>query len=178
MIDGPDSWSSEDDDMAWQALDQNECLRWLALLFGAIFTASVLTNTAVGQTQRVAANVEKSNGKNEAEIARGKYLVEGVAMCGMCHTPRQSSGALDMSRWLEGASVWLRPTPREPNEPQIAPRLAGTPPGSDEELITLLTTGMWRGGHLRAPMPQFRMSREDAESVVAYLRSLGASPDE
>src|SRR5438309_109690 len=40
-----------------------------------------------------------------------------------------------------------------------------------------LTTGVWPDGQrLRPPMPQFRMSREDAESVVAYLRSLTPSP--
>jgi mono/diheme cytochrome c family protein len=44
-------------------------------------------------------------------------------------------------------------------------------------MIRLLTTGVWRDGQrLRPPMPQFRMSREDAESVVAYLRSLTPSP--
>jgi hypothetical protein len=26
------------------------------------------------------------------------------------------------------------------------------------------------------PMPPFRFSREDAEAIVAYLRSLGAAP--
>jgi mono/diheme cytochrome c family protein len=164
--------------MVWQSSNRNERLRWLSASLVVILSASFLTISAVAQTPRTSASGEQSSGKGEAQISRGKYLVEGVAMCGMCHTPRQNTGALDMSRWLEGASVWLRPTPPEQNEPQIAPRLAGTPPGSDEELITLLMTGMWRGGHLRAPMPQFRMSREDAESVVAYLRSLSAAPAE
>jgi mono/diheme cytochrome c family protein len=40
-------------------------------------------------------------------------------------------------------------------------------------MIRLLTTGVWTdGNHLRPPMPQFRMSREDAAAVVAYLRAL------
>jgi hypothetical protein len=43
-------------------------------------------------------------------------------------------------------------------------------------MIKLLTTGIWRDGKpLRAPMPQFRMNRSDAEAVVAYLRSLSSS---
>ena len=38
--------------------------------------------------------------------------------------------------------------------PLKAPRIAGTPPGSDSDLVTLLTTGSWRGGQrLRPPMP-------------------------
>ena len=94
-------------------------------------------------------------------------------MCGMCHTPRTDSGELDTSHSLDGASVWLLPAHPTENWPLKAPRIAGTPPASDEDMIRLLTTGVWTdGSHLRPPMPQFRMSREDAGAVVAYLRSL------
>ncbi|MCF6273884.1 MAG: cytochrome c [Rhodobacteraceae bacterium] len=34
---------------------------------------------------------------------RGQYLVEGLAHCAQCHTPRNALGALDTSRWLAGA---------------------------------------------------------------------------
>jgi mono/diheme cytochrome c family protein len=165
--------------MAFRVSKLNFTFHTFATAFVVVCTF-LLTLGAVSQTPRTAAGASDKSARatNAGEINRGKYLVEGVAMCGMCHTPRESSGNLDMSRWLEGASVWLRPTPSEQNEPQIAPRLAGAPPGSDEEMITLLTTGVWRGSRLRAPMPQFRMSREDAESVVAYLRSLGGGPEE
>ena len=106
-------------------------------------------------------------------VARGKYIVENIAVCTQCHTPHKSSGELDHSRWLEGAALWLQPAAPDPNWPLRAPRLAGSPAGSDADLISLLTTGQWRGGErLRPPMPQFRMSTEDAQAVVAYLRSL------
>jgi mono/diheme cytochrome c family protein len=112
-----------------------------------------------------------------ARVARGKYLVEGVAMCGTCHTPHTSSGNLDRQKWLDGAALWLEPATPTANWPLKAPRLAGTPPASDSELVTLLSTGAWSNGQqLRPPMPQFHMTREDAEAVVAYLRSL--TPDE
>jgi mono/diheme cytochrome c family protein len=114
---------------------------------------------------------------SEALVARGKYLVEDVAMCGMCHTPRDSSGDLDRSRWLEGAPLWIQPSVPASGWPLQAPRIAGMPPGTDAELTTLLTTGIWRNGQpLRPPMPQFRMNREDAISVIAYLRSLSPVP--
>jgi mono/diheme cytochrome c family protein len=110
---------------------------------------------------------------NENRVARGKYIVEGVAMCGMCHTPRTDSGEIDRGHWLDGAAVWLLPAHPSGNWPLKAPRIAGTPPANDEDLIRLLTTGVWSDGtHLRPPMPQFRMSREDADAVVAYLRTL------
>jgi mono/diheme cytochrome c family protein len=110
---------------------------------------------------------------NDNRIARGRYIVEGVAMCGMCHTPRNDSGDLDHARSLDGAAVWLLPAHPTGNWPLKAPRIAGTPPASDDDMVRLLTTGIWTDGtRLRPPMPQFRMSREDAEAVVAYLRSL------
>lgn len=113
---------------------------------------------------------------NDSRIARGKYIVEGVAMCGMCHTPRTDSGEIDSGRSLDGAAVWLLPAHPSGNWPLKAPRIAGTPPASDDDMIRLLTTGIWTDGtHLRPPMPQFRMTREDAEAVVVYLRSLTPS---
>ncbi|HKV77871.1 MAG TPA: c-type cytochrome [Candidatus Sulfotelmatobacter sp.] len=113
------------------------------------------------------------SGSNEGRVGRGKYIVEGVGMCGMCHTPRTDSGEIDTSHSLDGASVWLLPARPTENWPLKAPRIAGTPPASDDDMIRLLTTGVWTDGtRLRPPMPQFRMSREDADAVVAYLRSL------
>jgi mono/diheme cytochrome c family protein len=114
---------------------------------------------------------------NDGAVARGKYIVEDVAMCGMCHTPRDSSGNLDRNHWLEGAPLWIQPSMPTQDWPLQAPRIGGSPPGSDAELITLLTTGIWKTGKpLRLPMPQFRMTKEDAAAVVAYLRSLSGGP--
>jgi mono/diheme cytochrome c family protein len=44
-------------------------------------------------------------------------------------------------------------------------------------MVKLLTTGIWiTGNRLRSPMPQFRMNRADAESVVEYLKSVNPQP--
>jgi mono/diheme cytochrome c family protein len=111
------------------------------------------------------------------EVARGKYLVEGVAMCGMCHTPSDSNGNPDRSRWLQGSSVPYQPAKPDSDWPINAPRIGGTPPASDADMIKLLTTGIWiTGSRLRSPMPQFRMDRADAEAVVAYLKSVTPKP--
>jgi len=53
-----------------------------------------------------------------------------------------------------------------PDWPILAPRIGGTPPGTDAEMVTLLTTESEYREALRQPMPQFRMTREDAEAVV------------
>lgn len=143
----------------------------LALLLNAVLVRSSWTQAAQ-QT-----NDHPKNNANSALVSRGRYIVEDVAVCSQCHTPRNSAGDLERSQWLEGAPVWLLPARPIGDWPLQAPRIAGSPGGSDADVIRLLTTGVWRDGRrLRPPMPQFRMSREDAESVVAYLRSLTPSP--
>jgi mono/diheme cytochrome c family protein len=115
-----------------------------------------------------------SKARDEAKlVARGKYIVEGLAACGDCHTPRTRDGDIDRTKWLSGAPVFYEPAQRVPGWAISAPRIAGLPPGRDAEIITLLTTATWRDGKApRPPMPRFHMKREDAEAVVSYLKSL------
>jgi mono/diheme cytochrome c family protein len=108
-----------------------------------------------------------------AAVARGKYLVEGVALCGRCHTPVDDTGKPNRTRWLMGAPVATQSSTGSKGWAVVAPRLAGAPPGTADEFIRLLTTGIARTGiPPKPPMPQFRMTREDAQAVLAYLRSL------
>jgi mono/diheme cytochrome c family protein len=140
-----------------------------------LVSAGVLTVTLVlaGTCALGQKDSKVRGGSGETATARGKYIVEGVAACGQCHTPRNSQGELDRDRPLQGAPLWLQPPRPTADWPLEAPRLAGIPPGSDEQIVKLLTTGIWRDGKpLRPPMPQFRMSPQDAQAVVAYLRSL------
>jgi mono/diheme cytochrome c family protein len=114
----------------------------------------------------------RPNEKQNVE-SRGQYSVEDLAICGQCHSPRDSSGVPDRTKWLQSAPVWLKPAEPVENWRLEAPRITGSPPGTDAEMVTLLTTGVWRTGtHLRPPMPQFRMSRPDADSVVAYRKTV------
>lgn len=109
-------------------------------------------------------------------VARGAYIVEQVAQCGRCHTPVNRSGERDQTNKLAGGPLDFSPTVARENWAMNAPRIAGTPPGTDEQLVTLLTTGISRTGQpMRRPMPQFKMTRADAEAVLAYLKSLGGT---
>jgi hypothetical protein len=55
-----------------------------------------------------------------------------------------------------------------------APRNRGLPGYDDALAMRLLTEGSIgrNGAQLRPPMPRFRMSRQDAADVIAFLRSL------
>lgn len=103
------------------------------------------------------------------QVKRGRYLAEQVAMCVHCHTPHDEKGALIRTRLFQGAPILVRsPFPGQPWASR-APHLAGLPGWTDEDAVHLLMTGRRLP---RPPMPPYRLSREDAEAVVAYLRSL------
>jgi mono/diheme cytochrome c family protein len=119
----------------------------------------------------------KSLAGTPAEVERGQYIVEKVAMCPQCHTPRLSDGQLDPNRPLDGAPEFFQPPHPDPDWPLQAPRIGGNLPASDQDMVKLLTTGIWTDGKpLRLPMMPFRMSEADAKAVVAYLKSVQQNP--
>jgi len=139
------------------------------LVVGGLLFLDASTNA-----QREASHQDqKSLAASKEDVARGKYIVEDVAMCGQCHTPRDGNGNLEQNHALEGAAVILGPPNPDPNWPLRAPRIGGNPPASDADMVKLLTTGIWTDGRpLRFPMMPFRMNEADARAVVAYLKSM------
>ncbi len=160
--------------MPFRSLSNDNLRRYLvACLSVAAFALLVPSgsHSTAAQEPKTTAPAQAAGGGDR--VARGKYIVEDVAMCGTCHTPRLSNGELDRSRWLAGAPVPYLPAQPTSHWPINAPRLAGSPPATDAGMITLLTTAVWIDGKpLDDPMPKFHMTRSDAEAVVAYLRSL------
>ncbi|MFN7945700.1 MAG: cytochrome C [Blastocatellia bacterium] len=117
--------------------------------------------------------------EQEQKIARGKYIVESIGMCADCHTPRNERGDFDQARWLQGSQLIFGPTVPIPNWAGGAPRIAGLPRLSEADVTSLLEKGATtQGWSPRPPMPPFRMAREDAAAVAAYLKSLGNNPGE
>lgn len=115
----------------------------------------------------------QSPAESDPTVERGRYLVESVAMCGDCHTPRIRTGDLDRDKWLLGSTLPFKPTYPMPFAP-VAPPIAGLPNFQNDELaIRFFETGKNADGkHAKVPMPQFRFDHDDAVAVVAYLRSL------
>src|ERR1700728_1598968 len=126
---------------------------------------------AKGQSKGSAKAGAESGGGTAVE--RGRYIVENVAMCELCHTARTETGEPDKGHWLGGGPTQLRAAYPSPYWARIEPRIAGRPPGTDADFIKLLTTGISRTGRPpNPPMPPFRMTRTDAEAVLAYLKTL------
>jgi len=109
----------------------------------------------------------------QSPVERGKYLVEDVAMCQECHTPRDSNGELDHSRWLEGAPIWIMPVHSTSNWAMRAPGLAGFQGFTDEQGEMVLEKGVGPNGlAIQPPMHIYHMNHADAQAIIAYLRSL------
>jgi mono/diheme cytochrome c family protein len=93
-------------------------------------------------------------------------------MCTDCHTPLTPKGEPDRSKWMAGSDLFFKPIIQVPDWADHAPTLAGLVGYTDAQVIGILQNGLKDGKPLRPPMPQFRFSREDAEAVVAFLRTL------
>ena len=111
--------------------------------------------------------------KLNGNLEHGRYLVEQVIMCYECHSTRDPQGNIMPGTKFKGGPMPVRPS-WSTDWPIQIPRIAGLPGYTDELAMRLLTQGAirWDGKQLRAPMPKFRMSQQDAADVIAYLRSL------
>jgi mono/diheme cytochrome c family protein len=141
---------------------------WMVLGAAALTVAILLGG---GHWSAVAKEKPAAKGPPAALIKRGDYLVNQVARCGDCHTPRDARGRLDNSRLLQGAPIWFTPKnkPREWEDraPDITARgKAGK--WSEDKMIRFFATGK----KTDAPMPVYKLSEEDARAVTSYLRSL------
>lgn len=113
----------------------------------------------------------------DRQVVRGRYLVENVAMCGDCHTPRGAMGQPDLARPLAGMVLDFRPTVPVPDWAEEAPAIAGPQARgwTRAQMVSFLKTGERPdGAFAKPPMPMVRLTQDDAEAVAAYLASLPA----
>ena len=140
--------------------------RWLMAFWSALYNPD----------QRFQPHEDRS-----PEWNRGAYLVEALAHCGDCHTPRNLAQAPDNRQKFAGAVTqgW-----RAYNI--TADQASGIGDWTDDELATYLTTGHAAGrGSASGPMAEAvdvslnTLSRADIQAIVVYLRSVPAisSPD-
>jgi mono/diheme cytochrome c family protein len=151
--------------------------RWpLQLTPGGSVTKAILTVVFGLITWLSAGAADRDNyaGSAREEVSRGKYLVERVAMCVQCHTPRSQTGELLETRYLQGGPVPVSAPPNFRIDWAFkAPAIAGLPGYTMQDGIKLLMEGITPDGRTpKPPMPRFRLTRSDAEAVVSYLKSL------
>ena len=111
--------------------------------------------------------------KQTAEWNRGAYLVEAVAHCGECHTPRGWLGGLEQSEALSGT----KDGPDGLKVPNITPdKETGIGTWSQKDVIRLLRTGQLPDGDFVGPgMGEVvtngtsKLTDSDRQAIAVYL---------
>ncbi|MFG1174296.1 c-type cytochrome [Erwiniaceae bacterium CAU 1747] len=110
-----------------------------------------------------------------AQLNRGKYLVDVLAHCSTCHTPRNMMMAEDNHRYLSGGPLegWYAPN--------ITPDKSGIGDWSQQDLVTYLKTGHLAGkAQAAGPMGEavehsFRyLKDDDLQAIAAWIKQVPA----
>ncbi len=124
------------------------------------------------------AGVMKDDPAKSVQLNRGAYLVEAVAHCGECHTPRGKTGAMDKSMFLAGTNDG----PDNELVPNITPdNETGVGKWAVDELVDVMKHGRkpdWddvQGGMEEAVEYGLKyMTDEDLLAMALYLKSIPA----
>jgi mono/diheme cytochrome c family protein len=119
------------------------------------------------------------NQQKSAEWNRGGYLVEGVAHCGMCHTPKNMFGADKRRQKFGGGLVqgWFAPR-------LDSARRSGLESWSVDDIVEYLQSGRNGRSNADGPMAEVvvnstsKMSDADVRAIAAYLKDLPAGAKE
>jgi hypothetical protein len=119
-------------------------------------------------------------------VRRGEYLVKHVALCSDCHTPRMADGRPDPARFLAGVPGLFRLPRLGPDggygvvsgKNLTSDVATGLGSWTDAEIKKAFLDGIGKDGKaLSSTMPYYvlhNMSGEDADAVVAFLRTAPA----
>jgi len=111
----------------------------------------------------------------ETELERGRYLVETLAACGNCHTPKGPNGPLQDKKFAGGDIIkhadFTAVTPNITPDPET-----GIGKWTDHQIFLAIREGKRPDGSLLGPAMPSRSYRnladEDVKAMVGYLRSL------
>jgi mono/diheme cytochrome c family protein len=115
----------------------------------------------------------------ETQVERGKYLAS-FGGCMDCHTPGYFLGKPDMARYLGGSEVGFEiPDVGVFHGPNLTPdKETGLGSWTDEQIVTAIQKGLRPDGRMLAPIMPWRalanLTKDDAQAIVAYLRSIPA----
>ena len=116
------------------------------------------------------------------EWNRGAYLVNALAHCGECHSPRNFMGAVDKDRQFAGTNEG----PNGDSVPNITPHLKdGIGEWTEADIADYLSSGMlpdgdFAGGLMVDVIDEglSKLPADDLKAIAAYLKSLPALPSD
>jgi mono/diheme cytochrome c family protein len=113
---------------------------------------------------------------NDPVVEDGRYIVEALAHCGECHTPRNLIGGMKTSRWLGGG-----PSPEGKGRiPNISPHATGIGDWTLKDITYSLETGFTRefdsfGGAMASVQENMaKLTPADREAIAVYLKNIPA----
>jgi mono/diheme cytochrome c family protein len=129
---------------------------------------------------RARATTNRQFERTPERLARGRYLVVGVAGCDTCHSPKdwKTHGAPNLPGMdLAGQVVPILDLPGTIVAANLTPdQETGATGWSDDEIARAIREGIGHDGRTIFPMMPYSayrsMSDEDVASIVVYLRSL------
>jgi mono/diheme cytochrome c family protein len=109
---------------------------------------------------------------------RGKFLVDGPAHCGACHTPKSMLGGDKTAQYLQGTYLQDWSAPDITNDART-----GLGHWSIADIVTYLKTGHNRMTAATGPMAEAvdlsfsKMTNDDVTAIATYLKSLPGRQD-
>src|SRR6478735_3830613 len=126
----------------------------LCLLLAAAITFTIGWHPFIGPRARATTNRQFE--RTPERLARGRYLVVGLAGCESCHSPKD---------WKTHGAPNLTPDPE-----------TGAANWSDDQIARSIREGIGHDGRAIFPMMPYAgyrtFSDEDVASIVVYLRSV------
>lgn len=152
----------------------------LLLLLALGITFTVGWRPFIGPRARVLTNRQFE--RTPERVARGRYLVTGLAGCESCHTPKdwKTHGAPGVPGMdLAGQIIPLPELPGRVVAPNLTPDSeTGSATWTDDQIARSIREGIGHDGRTIFPMMPYQayrnISDEDVASIVVYLRSIPA----
>ena len=113
-------------------------------------------------------------GRAENQLERGRYLVDTLAACGNCHTPKGPSGPLPGKQFAGGDVI------KHADFTAVVPNITPDPETgigrwTDHQIFLAIREGRRPDGSLLGPAMPIQSYRniadEDVKAIVAYLRT-------
>src|SRR5687768_11964507 len=161
-------------------------LRWTVRILLVIVVLALGALLTVGRPLLFGPKARQVTGRTfeatQARLARGEYLVEGVAHCFQCHSDHDTTKPeLPIKEGLKGAGWLMEQAPGLGTiyAPNITPdKETGIGNWTDDEIARAIREGVSRDGSALFPIMPYQnfkdMSDEDLASVVVYLRTIPA----
>jgi len=120
------------------------------------------------------ANIPVAAASTEADRSRGQYLVEALAACDNCHTPRGSNGYDFSARFSGGSQTFTGKDYVARGSNISSDKETGVGEWSDEALGVAIVAGLGRDRQLAPAMPSdsYRaLTNADRNAIIAFLRA-------